>query len=128
MDGGTRNLGYNCTLVSTRDYLAVTGACMMMRRDLFLSVGGFDETLEIGYNDTDLCMRVGSLGYRILNDAFAVLYHHESVTRTKVGSMDHPKDYAFFKARWGHVLEEGHLGAEVGLDDGIGLVVRGVRT
>jgi hypothetical protein len=107
MDRGRRNLGYNCSLVSTRDYLAVTGACMMARRDVFLGVGGFDEQLEIGYNDTDLCLRIGSLGYKILNDAFAVLYHHESITRQRVGSMDHPDDYVRFKRRWGHILNSG---------------------
>ena len=51
---GHRNPGYNCSLVAVRDWSAVTGACLMMRTEVFLSVGGFNEELAVGFNDTDL--------------------------------------------------------------------------
>jgi O-antigen biosynthesis protein len=106
-NGGERNRGYNLSLVSTRDYSAVTGACMMIRRELFLGVGGFDEQLEIGYNDTDLCLRVGELGLKILNDPYAVLYHHESATRTTTNELSHPEDGQRLARRWSALLREG---------------------
>ncbi|NIJ09457.1 GT2 family glycosyltransferase [Sphingomonas vulcanisoli] len=104
---GQRNLGYNVMLVCTRDYTAVTGACMMVPRKIFEAVGGFDETLEIGYNDTDLSMRIGSLGYKILNDPYAVLYHHESATRARTKQIHHPEDGRRFAARWSDMLIAG---------------------
>ncbi|RMB25762.1 GT2 family glycosyltransferase [Sphingomonas sp. PP-F2F-G114-C0414] len=104
---GERNRGYNLSLSSTRDYSAVTGACMMMRRDVFAGIGGFDETFAVGYNDTDLCLRIGSLGLKILNDPYAVLYHHESATRLDTDHMKHPEDAKRLIARWSDMLAAG---------------------
>ena len=97
---GARNPGPSCALVSIRDVSAVTAACMMMRRDVFEQIGGFDESLVIGFNDTDLCLRAGDLGLKILNDGLAVLIHHESATRRKSGQVLHPQDSARFAERW----------------------------
>ncbi|GGY28056.1 glycosyltransferase [Paludibacterium paludis] len=55
---------------------AVTAACMMIRRDAYESVGGFDEALGVLYNDVDFCLRVGQAGYRVLWSAYALLVHH----------------------------------------------------
>ena len=97
---GARNPGPGCALVSVRDVSAVTAACMMMRRDVFEQVGGFDEALAIGFNDTDICLRTSELGLRTLNDGLAVLTHHESATRRKSGQVLHPEDSARFAERW----------------------------
>jgi len=102
-----RLAGYGGSLVSTREYSAVTAACMMMRMEVFLGVGGFDEQLAVGFNDTDLCLRVGSLGYKILNDAHTVLYHHESATRSQTDDLKHPDDAIFFRHRWHRLLAQG---------------------
>ncbi len=62
---------------------AVTAATMMMWRDDFLAVGGFDESYFYSYEDVDLCLKVGtSLGKRIVcaNDVLA--YHHRGATRS----------------------------------------------
>ncbi|WP_426052085.1 glycosyltransferase [Brevundimonas sp. SL161] len=104
---GLRNPGYDYSLVSTRDYSAITAACMMMRTEVFLGVGGFDKDLAVGFNDTDLCLRVASLGYRILNDAHTVLYHHESATRSLTDDLKHPEDALRFLRRWKLLLAEG---------------------
>ncbi len=63
------------------DTLAVTGACLMLRRELYEEMKGFDEDFAIAYNDVDLCMRIIEAGYYnvIRNDA--VLLHKESVSR-----------------------------------------------
>jgi GT2 family glycosyltransferase len=108
IEGGTRrNLGYNCTLTSVRDFSAVTAACMMMRHEVFNSVGGFDEIFAIGFNDTDLCLRAGRAGYKILYDGHTVLYHHESATRSETSQVFHPKDDGLLRRRWKRYFTEG---------------------
>lgn len=104
---GRRNYGYNASLLATRDFSAVTAACMMMRKEIFEAVGGFDEDLPVGFNDTDLCLRLGNLGYSIVKDAESVLYHHESQTRRNAGHIDHPEDAVRFERKWAKILAEG---------------------
>lgn len=104
---GGRNPGPGCALVSTREYSAVTAACMMMRREVFNRVGGFDESFAVGFNDTDLCLRIGALGLKILNDAHAVLIHHESATRRQTGQVLHPEDAERLAERWAGILADG---------------------
>ncbi|MCX7123510.1 MAG: glycosyltransferase family 2 protein [Gammaproteobacteria bacterium] len=60
---------------------AVTGACLMMTRSLFEQIGGFDESFPVTWNDADLCTKVRQLGYVIVYDPAAQLYHKESGTR-----------------------------------------------
>ena len=98
---GSRNAGYNSSLTSVRDYSAVTAACMMMRRSVFEQVGGFDEAFAVGFNDTDLCLRLRAAGLRVLYDGHTVLRHHESATRAKDKSLADPTgDEIRFRARW----------------------------
>ena len=63
------------------NYIAVTGACLMIERGKFEAVGGFDETFPIAYNDVDLGMKLVRAGYYncVRNDA--VLIHAESKSR-----------------------------------------------
>jgi GT2 family glycosyltransferase len=106
-EAGRRNLGYNCALTSVRDYSAVTAACLMMRRAVFDQVKGFDETFGIGFNDTDLCLRIGAAGYKILYDGYTILFHYESATRSRTKQVFHPADTKRMTKRWGHVLADG---------------------
>jgi GT2 family glycosyltransferase len=106
-DQGRRNLGYNCCLTAVRDYEAVTGACLMLRRAVFDQVGGFDEGFGIGFNDTDLCLRIRAAGLRVLYDGETILYHHESATRSETQQVLHPEDTRAMIARWGHKLKSG---------------------
>jgi GT2 family glycosyltransferase len=100
-----REMGDNCGLLCNRDYMAVTAACVLVRADVFHQIGGFDEQLAVGFNDTDLCLRIIAAGYRVLNDAHAVLLHFESQTR---GVQDkHPNDSARFRSRYAHLIETG---------------------
>jgi len=66
-----------------RNYLAVTGACMMVRRDVFDEIGGFDERFALCGSDVEICFRLIEHGYRIVYTPFARLYHHEAITRGK---------------------------------------------
>jgi GT2 family glycosyltransferase len=64
-----------------RDYCAVTGACMMMRKDTFQQVGGFDEGYQLVFSDVELCLRVRENGYRIVYTPYARLRHYEGRSR-----------------------------------------------
>lgn len=64
-----------------QNVLAVTAACLMIRKDLFESCGGFDESLRVAFNDVELCYKLHEAGYKnvCLNNIIAV--HRESVSR-----------------------------------------------
>jgi len=64
-----------------RDYQAVTGACMAMRRAVFEQLGGMDELYQVGFNDIDMCLRAVRAGYRVAYTPFARLLHHEGGSR-----------------------------------------------
>ncbi|HZU80032.1 MAG TPA: glycosyltransferase family 2 protein, partial [Acidimicrobiales bacterium] len=80
-----------------RPYSAVTGACMMTRRSVFEELGGFDEQLEVAFNDIDFCLRLGDRGYGVLYTPHAELVHHESVSRGISGFFH---DYRYFLRKW----------------------------
>lgn len=74
--------GYFGRLHVCQNYSAVTAACLVIRAELFHEVGGFDEEhLAVAYNDVDLCLKVREAGYLNLYTPFALLYHHESLSR-----------------------------------------------
>ena len=61
---------------------AVTAACLVVRRDRFLAVGGLDETnFPVAFNDVDFCLRLNRSGWQSLYEPRATLIHHESVSR-----------------------------------------------
>ncbi len=64
-----------------RNVLAVTGACMMVKKGLFEGAGGFDESFTVCGGDVDFCLRIYEMGYRNIYTPHAVLYHHESASR-----------------------------------------------
>jgi O-antigen biosynthesis protein len=98
--------GVDGRLAGTRDYLAVTGACLAIRRSVFDQVGGFDEEhLAVAYNDIDLCLKVNDAGYRNICTPFASLLHLESASRgqdhtceEKQKRAQHEQDHA--SAKW----------------------------
>ncbi len=65
-----------------RNYSSVTAACMLTKKDLFLKMGGFNEKeLPVAFNDVDYCLRLREDGYNIVYTPYALLYHHESMSR-----------------------------------------------
>ncbi|MFD1507281.1 glycosyltransferase [Georgenia yuyongxinii] len=70
------------------DYLAVTGACLLVRRSVYEEVGGFTEALPLNYNDVDFCLKVVASGRGIVCTPFARLYHYESSTRDTTKTAD----------------------------------------
>lgn len=75
------NNGYFGRAVLTQNFTAVTAACMVMRKNIYVEVGGLDEAFAVAFNDIDFCLRARALGYRNLWTPYAELYHHESASR-----------------------------------------------
>lgn len=73
--------GYHGALELDTNYLAVTGACLMVEKRKYLEIGGLDETLAVSYNDVDLCLRLYRAGYRNVFVPRAKLHHYESKSR-----------------------------------------------
>ncbi len=61
-----------------REFQVVTAACMVTPRELYLKTGGLDEGYWNGYEDVDYCLRLGSMGLRVIYEPEAVLTHFES--------------------------------------------------
>jgi GT2 family glycosyltransferase len=80
-----------------RNYLAVTGACMLFRREVFEELGGFDEHFVLCGSDVEICLRAHRAGYRVLLNPFAELIHHEQQTRdNKVPSVDYTESFKHY--------------------------------
>jgi len=93
------------------NYSAVTAACLMIRKDVFLEVGGFEEDLAVAYNDVDLCLKIREKGYRIVYTPYAVLHHHESYSRGPEKSPEKQarfyQDTLWVRTRWGAIIDSG---------------------
>lgn len=80
--------GYQFRAVTPHELSAVTAACMLVPRKLFLEIGGFNTFfLKVAFNDVDLCLRFRKSGYRVIFSPDAKLYHYESVSRSKKTSI-----------------------------------------
>jgi len=66
-----------------RDYSAVTASCMLMKKNIFHQIGGYDINFDLYYGDSDLCFRSKELGYSILYTPFVALLHDGAVTTTR---------------------------------------------
>ena len=64
-----------------RNYMAVTGACMMMRREVFEAVGGFNEEYQLVFSDIEICLQIVAKGYRVVYTPYARLVHYEGKSR-----------------------------------------------
>jgi GT2 family glycosyltransferase len=87
-----------------REVVASTGACLMVRRELFERLGGFDEKFSIHGNDLDFCLRAREAGYRNLWTPYCRLVHHESISRGEGGITD---DEQAVWQRWEKLLRDG---------------------
>jgi GT2 family glycosyltransferase len=74
--------GYANAIRIARDLLAVTGACLMTRRELFGELGGLSTTFPINYNDVDYCLKQVERGRRVVYDPDLVMTHFESSSRS----------------------------------------------
>ena len=101
--------GYFHRLKVIQNLSAVTAACLVVRKSVYVQVGGLEEDgLRVAFNDVDFCLKVREAGYRNLWTPYAELFHYESKSR---GAEDTPekversnKEMEFVKAKWGELL------------------------
>jgi GT2 family glycosyltransferase/glycosyltransferase involved in cell wall biosynthesis len=94
--------------------LAVTGACMYVRREVIERIGLLDERYPMAYEDVDWCLRAWQAGFRVLYFPAARLLHHESVTRgTDVGERELASQRLFWE-RWGEFFDARSVRTESG--------------
>jgi GT2 family glycosyltransferase len=94
---GQANVIKNCS--------AVTGACLMIRKELYRELGGLDENnLKVAFNDIDLCLRLGEKGYSIVYTPYAKLYHHESLSRGREVSL---QEIDYMQKKYSNIINGG---------------------
>lgn len=89
--------GYFGLALTQRNVIAVTGACMLMRRDVFERLGGFDEAHEVVNNDVDCCLRAWQAGLSVVYTPYAQLIHHELASRANIKDIFNAEHFA---RRW----------------------------
>jgi len=101
--------GYVAQLKTVNNYSAVTAACLMCRREVFVEVGGLEPSLEIAFNDVDFCLKILDRGYRNVHLPHVVLYHYESKSRgfedTPEKQMRFKREIDYMRDRWGDLLD-----------------------
>ena len=106
-----QNLGYMGRLCYAQNVTAVTGACLMVKKSLYTSLGGLDEGFAISLNDVDLCLKLREKGLLNVFTPFAELYHHESVSRGLDDQGEKAERYnresERFREKWKAALEAG---------------------
>jgi GT2 family glycosyltransferase/tetratricopeptide (TPR) repeat protein len=83
-----------------REFQAVTAACMLVRKEIFDEIGGFDEGFVNGFEDIDLCLKIRQLGKKVIYQPNSCVYHLEKQTpgREKLEEANLTR----FLARWEH--------------------------
>lgn len=106
-------LGERGVLSATRNVSAVTGACLLIKRETFDLAGGFNEALPNLYNDVDFCLSIRNKGLRIIQASDAQLIHHETVTRGLLDSQEKKAEWKnsskLMKEKWGKKLQEKYM-------------------
>lgn len=102
----------------------VTAACLMIRKELFTQIGGFDEKFRVTYNDVDLCLRLHDKGFQNLYTPHVRLLHHESISvglpeeLKKRDSSELKAAANLFKNRWAkYVAHDPNLNPNLSKDD-----------
>jgi GT2 family glycosyltransferase len=101
--------GYFSRLQLCQNLSCVTAACMVMPKDVFERIGGFDaNNLAVAFNDVDLCIRIRQAGYQVIWTPYAELYHLESASRGSDLTAENRDRFAaevkYMLDRWGDVL------------------------
>lgn len=103
-------LGYMGRLFFSQNVSAVSSACMLMNKDVFIKLGGFDEGYTKRYHDVDLCIRAMEKGYLNVFTPYAEAYQIASDSKKKYAKLEKAlisEDIVRFKNKWERVLEEG---------------------
>jgi GT2 family glycosyltransferase/glycosyltransferase involved in cell wall biosynthesis len=106
--------------------LAVTGACMYVRREVIERIGAFDERYAMAYEDVDWCLRAWQAGFRVLYFPSAQLVHHESLTRGSEQGERELESQRVFWERWAGFFDERSAAVTVRGASGEGASIDGV--
>ncbi len=95
-----------------QDLSAVTAACFMVRKQLYIDMLGFDEKLAVAFNDVDFCLKVRTAKYLIVYNPFVEAYHYESKSRGEDTENEEKqkrfaREYELFVKRWSKVIAKG---------------------
>lgn len=101
-----------CRLATAQDMTAVTGACLMVKTELFDSAGGLDEEqFAVAYNDIDLCLKLWQRGLWNVFTPFAQAYHYESKSRgldeTGPNAVRYAREKQNFIQKYGALIAKG---------------------
>jgi O-antigen biosynthesis protein len=96
--------GYFGLALTQRNVIAVTGACMLMRRGIHQALGGFEEAHQIINNDLDFCLRAHQGGKLIVYTPYASLMHYEAASRDRLKDVF---DLGHFEERWKSIFAGG---------------------
>lgn len=103
--------GYFGRIIIAQDYSAVTAACVMVKKEAFEKVEGFDPRLAVAFNDIDFCLKLRKAGYLIVYNPYAELFHYESKSRgledTEEKVRRFNQEITTFHEKWYDVLEKG---------------------
>ena len=93
-----KDYGYFGSILTPRNYSAVTAAAMLVRTSVFDELGGFDTAFARDFNDIDFCLRAQAAGSRVAWTPYAHLTHHEgaSIVRKRADAAEQ----ALFEERW----------------------------
>jgi O-antigen biosynthesis protein len=102
-------IGYMGRLQLAGNCSAVTGACLLCSKEVFVRAGGMDEELVVEYNDIDLCLSIAGMGFDTACLPYISLYHYESATRghpyrSRRSWIQHEHDLTIFKRKWGTLI------------------------
>ena len=105
---GRMQYGYFGRLVSVYDWSCVTAACLMVKKEKYLSVGGLEEDLKVAYNDVDFNLKLLDSGYYNVVLPNVELFHYESLSRGNDMSEDQIKRFKketdYMCDKWGKRL------------------------
>ena len=91
-----------------RDCSAVTGACLMTKKEIFTKINGFDDIFDLYYGDADLCLRIIDSGYHIVYTPFAKLLHEgsHSIKTTLISNTLHTPKAHFAVENYFHFIKK----------------------
>lgn len=90
-----------------RNFSAVTGACLMVKKEKFLSVKGFDQKFQIAYNDIDLCLKLNKNGFNTVYTPYAKLFHYESISISqRRDEIQFKKEQNMMNKKWNKFIKD----------------------
>jgi len=99
--------GYMFRCIVPCEVLAVTAACMLVKKEFYNLVNGFDENFQVAFNDVDFCLKLISKGYRNIYVPYTLVYHYEGFSRGMNNKLNKisDEDLLYFRKKWNNFLK-----------------------